>query len=139
MTTASGKGFWVTCEGGCGKRTGSGWRVKGVTPDMHICAGCAKASKVMRECLFPDTDTVQERMALTSTAQVAKVQQGSHKALFTEGGHVKGGTPEAVTKAVQAKLPKAAPKVAKAPKVKAPKVAKVAAKVARKRPTAKTA
>jgi len=146
MATASGKDFWSHCGSAqCDKAAGGGRRyltAKDAT-GRGLCAQCGKAAGESKRPLAADvfgaTDTVQERMALTSSAQLAKVAQCSHKALHTAGGHVKGGSPEAVTKAVQAKLPKVAKvaKVAKAaPKVKAPKVAP---KVTRKRPVAKTA
>lgn len=145
MATATGKDFWGYCGSGQCDKAAAGGRRYLTASDVTgkgLCKPCGKAAGEAKrptvDILFSATDTVGERTALTTTAQMAKVAAGSHKALHTAGGHVKGGTPDAVTKAISAKLPKVA-KVAKvkaAPKVKAPKVA---AKVARKRPVAKTA
>ena len=133
MATATGKAFWSHCSSAQCDQAGSGGRrflTAKDTTGRGLCVPCGKAAgegaRPLASVVFGDTDTVQERHSLTTTAQLQRVQQGSHKSLHTEGGRVKGGTPEAVTKAVQAKLPK----------VKAPKVA---AKAARKRPAAKTA
>jgi len=145
VATATGKDFWSYCGSGQCDKVASGGRrflTASDTTGKGLCKPCGKAAGEAKrptvDLLFSATDTVGERHTLTSSAQLAKVAQGSHKALHTSGGHVKGGSPDAVVKAVQAKLPKVAKvaKVAKAPKVKAPKVAP---KVARKRPTAKTA
>lgn len=140
MATATGSTFWSNCTAaGCsGSYLGQPGRrcSTALHASAPICGQCAKAGKVARltsDVAFDGTDRQEGRKAAASV-QLPKVSKGTHKALQTEGGRLRGGLPEAVTKAVQAKLPKAAPKAA--PKVAAPKAAP---KRQRKRPAAKTA